>query len=152
MKRIGLLSISVVLLMSLGANTYAAAPNWNIDSVHSGFYFEVQHIYSTVRGFFEDYTGTIQFDPNDIENGRVAIEVRVKSVNTNHGKRDAHLLSDEFFDAKNYPVMTFEGNMGDNREFDESRTVARIDTFMETLGVRKQQRAPSIAEAKETGV
>jgi benzoyl-CoA reductase subunit B len=33
------------------------------------------------------------------------------------------------------PVMTFEGNMGDEREFDEKRVVARIDSFMETLGV-----------------
>ena len=32
------------------------------------------------------------------------------------------------------PVMTFEGNMGDEREFDEARTIARIDTFMESLG------------------
>lgn len=36
-----------------------------------------------------------------------------------------------------YPVMTFEGNMGDEREFDESRTTARIDSFMETLGLKK---------------
>ncbi|MFQ5498906.1 MAG: benzoyl-CoA reductase, bzd-type, subunit O [Candidatus Zixiibacteriota bacterium] len=31
------------------------------------------------------------------------------------------------------PVMTFEGNMGDEREFDETRVIARIDSFMETL-------------------
>jgi len=36
-----------------------------------------------------------------------------------------------------YPVMTFEGNMGDEREFDEARTVARIDAFMETLELNK---------------
>jgi benzoyl-CoA reductase subunit B len=34
-----------------------------------------------------------------------------------------------------YPVMSFEGNMGDDREFDEARTMARIDAFMETLGM-----------------
>jgi len=34
------------------------------------------------------------------------------------------------------PVMTFEGNMGDEREFDEGRVMARIDSFMETLGVK----------------
>jgi benzoyl-CoA reductase subunit B len=33
------------------------------------------------------------------------------------------------------PVMTFEGNMGDEREFDEGRTMGRIDAFMETLGL-----------------
>ncbi len=35
--------------------------------------------------------------------------------------------------AAGYPVMVFEGNMGDEREFDEARTMARIDAFMETL-------------------
>jgi benzoyl-CoA reductase subunit B len=33
------------------------------------------------------------------------------------------------------PVMTFEGNMGDEREFDEKRVTERIDSFMETLEV-----------------
>ncbi len=36
------------------------------------------------------------------------------------------------------PVMTFEGNMGDEREFDEKRVMVRIDSFMETLGVTMQ--------------
>lgn len=36
-----------------------------------------------------------------------------------------------------FPVMTFEGNMGDEREFDEARTIARIDTFMESLEFEK---------------
>jgi benzoyl-CoA reductase subunit B len=36
-----------------------------------------------------------------------------------------------------FPVMTFEGNMGDEREFDEARTTARMDAFMETLGIKK---------------
>jgi len=35
------------------------------------------------------------------------------------------------------PVMTYEGNMGDEREFDESKTYARIDAFMESLGLKK---------------
>jgi benzoyl-CoA reductase subunit B len=36
-----------------------------------------------------------------------------------------------------FPVMPFEGNMGDEREFDETRTLARIDAFMESLGLKK---------------
>ena len=35
------------------------------------------------------------------------------------------------------PVMPFEGNMGDEREFDEERTLTRIEAFMEALGVKK---------------
>jgi len=36
-----------------------------------------------------------------------------------------------------YPVLPFEGNMGDEREFDEGRTMSRVDSFMETLDLRK---------------
>ncbi|MCX6156181.1 MAG: benzoyl-CoA reductase, bzd-type, subunit O [Candidatus Kapabacteria bacterium] len=35
-----------------------------------------------------------------------------------------------------YPVMAFEGNMGDEREFDATKTMSRIDSFMETLGMK----------------
>jgi len=35
------------------------------------------------------------------------------------------------------PVLTYEGNMGDDRDFDEPRTMARIDAFMEGLGLKK---------------
>ena len=36
-----------------------------------------------------------------------------------------------------FPVMAFEGNMGDEREFDEARVKVRFDAFMETLGVTR---------------
>lgn len=35
------------------------------------------------------------------------------------------------------PVMPFEGNMGDEREFDQDRTLARIEAFMESLNIEK---------------
>jgi len=38
-----------------------------------------------------------------------------------------------------FPVMTFEGNMGDEREFDEAQTVNRIDAFMESLDFKKTE-------------
>jgi benzoyl-CoA reductase subunit B len=36
-----------------------------------------------------------------------------------------------------YPVLPFEGNMGDEREFDVARTMSRVDSFMETLDLKK---------------
>ncbi|MBS1261678.1 MAG: (R)-phenyllactyl-CoA dehydratase alpha subunit [Calditrichaeota bacterium] len=39
------------------------------------------------------------------------------------------------------PVMTFEGNMGDEREFDMGRTTTRIESFMETLGLQPLETA-----------
>jgi benzoyl-CoA reductase subunit B len=39
--------------------------------------------------------------------------------------------------AAGIPVMTFEGNMGDEREFDLGRTQNRVDSFMETLNLKR---------------
>jgi benzoyl-CoA reductase subunit B len=41
--------------------------------------------------------------------------------------------------AAGFPVFIFEGNMGDEREFDEVRTTARMDAFMESLGIKPLQ-------------
>ena len=38
-----------------------------------------------------------------------------------------------------FPVMVFEGNMGDEREFDEAQTMTRIDAFMESLDFEKEE-------------
>jgi len=35
------------------------------------------------------------------------------------------------------PVLTYEGNVADPREFDEARTLARIDAFMESQGLKR---------------
>jgi len=38
---------------------------------------------------------------------------------------------------RGHKVMSFEGNMGDEREFDEQATINRIDIFLESLGLKK---------------
>ncbi len=40
--------------------------------------------------------------------------------------------------AAGIPVMTYEGNMGDEREFDMVRAQNRVDSFMETLGLKRE--------------
>ena len=37
---------------------------------------------------------------------------------------------------KGIPVLTYEGNMGDEREFDLAETTEKINAFMESLGLK----------------
>jgi polyisoprenoid-binding protein YceI len=110
MKR--LLVIVPCLLVLAGVvpqpTVYAAAPAWEFDRAHAAFYFDVKHIFSTVRGLFEDYSGTFRFDPNQLEESGFDITVKVKSVNTFNTKRDNHLRSNDFFDAGKFPEMKFQ--------------------------------------------
>jgi len=108
MKKI-LYAIVTVISISLTAD-YASAEleKWDIDKAHSNIYFDVRHTYATVRGQFEDYAGSVQFDANNMEMGKIRLEVRTKSINTGIPNRDNHLRADEFFAVKKYPTMTFE--------------------------------------------
>jgi polyisoprenoid-binding protein YceI len=92
----------------MGTHAHASAPEWKVDPAHSGIYFRITHIYSSVNGFFTDFNGDIKFDPSNLDESRFAFNVKVKSIDTNNSKRDGHLLSEDFFGAKKSPEMSFE--------------------------------------------
>jgi polyisoprenoid-binding protein YceI len=114
MKRFYFLLLTLVLSLPLPAT----AAQWQLDPDHTNFYFEVQHIYSTIRGRFTEYNGDVFFDPAQPEKSRFNFEVKIDSINTMIGKRDTHLRSADFFDAAKYPLMTFRSarvtHAGDN--------------------------------------
>lgn len=81
---------------------------WTIDGLHSMAEFQVKHMMvSTVRGTFDDISGTLEFDETAPENSRVEAVVKTASVNTRVADRDNHLRSGDFFDVETYPEMRF---------------------------------------------
>jgi len=108
MNKIIKTSTLFLVFLLLAGTTQAAGHRWQIDPAHSGIYFGVKHIYSTTNGFFEDFEGTVHFDPKDLEKSNFDFTVKVKSINTHNRKRDGHLRSDDFFSVGKYPDMTFK--------------------------------------------
>lgn len=103
----------VIISMVLGVSgmAYSETPKWKIDPAHAGIYFSIDHIFSKVKGHFNDFDAEIYFDPNNLEQSRADFSVKVDSIDTNNTKRDGHLQSDDFFSAKNYPDMHFESSV-----------------------------------------
>lgn len=86
---------------------HSADHNWELDKGHSNVYFSVDHIFSKVRGHFNDFSTDIVFNPDALDKSSFAFTIKVDSIDTNISKRDKHLLSADFFDAGKYPTMTF---------------------------------------------
>jgi len=100
------------------ATTPSVAPasaTWQIDTAHSELSFRIRHLISRVRGNFTDWSGTITPDPANLAGGSVRVEIRTASINTNHERRDNHLRSDDFFDAAQFPAITFRSRRVETR-------------------------------------
>jgi polyisoprenoid-binding protein YceI len=83
--------------------------SWNIDAAHSEINFTVRHMMiSNVRGRFEKFSGTVEFNEQNPEQSSVDVEIEAASVNTRDPQRDTHLRSPDFFNAEAYPYLHFK--------------------------------------------
>ncbi|AXJ00225.1 Polyisoprenoid-binding protein YceI [Cyclonatronum proteinivorum] len=96
--------------------------SWNIDQAHSNILFTVSHFFNKVPGTFNDFSGTIVFNPSAPEMSEIDVQVNVASVNTNVERRDDHLRSGDFFGAEEFPMMHFRST--DVRHVDGQNFVA----------------------------
>lgn len=103
MKKIILLSA----LAMLPAKAILAA-DYTVDPGHTYVSFAVNHLgFSTMRGKFNQQTGSLQFDPAT-KTANVMIEIEANSIDTGHDKRDDHLRGPDFINTVEYPTITFK--------------------------------------------
>ena len=100
---------------------------WQIDSSHSHIYFTARHMMiSKVRGAFESFSGTVNFDEENPTNTTVNIDVDLSSINTRDEQRDGHLKSPDFFDVENYPTMKFVSTKVEQVDENNGRLIGNL--------------------------
>src|SRR5437588_5129873 len=83
--------------------------SWQLDLGHTYIGFTGRHLMvATVRGEFEKFSGTVEFDEQDITRSKADIQIEAASVNTRNAERDEHFRSADFFDVEHYPYITFK--------------------------------------------
>ena len=81
---------------------------WKIDPIHSDIKFKVKHLLiSTVTGEFKKFDATVESEKDDFSDAKINFEAEVDSIDTGNEMRDNHLRTNDFFDAANYPKITF---------------------------------------------
>jgi len=99
--------------MSTSTPAVTAAPGtvstWNLDPAHSLAEFKVKHMMiSNVKGSFTGLTGTLKLDETDYTHSTIEATIDVATVSTGDAQRDGHLKSADFFDAAQFPTITFK--------------------------------------------
>jgi polyisoprenoid-binding protein YceI len=99
--------LGVLLLWVVLTTAGVAAEQYTLDAAQSQLSFRVRQYVSVVTGKFTDFSGTVTFDPAQLERSRVEATISVKSIDTGIAARDHHLLAADFFDADKYPTISF---------------------------------------------
>ncbi len=94
------------ILMSCAAAH--AADTYTVDPVHSSVSFMISHAgISNIHGRFNDFSGKIAID-EDPAKSSFALTIPIESIDTNNVKRDEHLRAPDYFNAKQFPTMSFQ--------------------------------------------
>ncbi len=128
------LSLFVLISIAAISQLAGAADTYNLDTAHSMIIFRAKHMgVSYNYGRFNEFSGKITVYENDASKNTVEFEVKAASVDTGNEKRDQHLRSPDFLNAKQFPVLTFKST--DVKKVDEE--TLEIIGDLELHGVKK---------------
>ena len=100
---------------------------WQIDPAHTQIQFSVRHMMiANVRGRFERFEGIVDFDEDNPANTTIDFRIETGSIYTHNADRDAHLRSADFFDAENYPHMTFKSRRVELMDDNHARLIGDL--------------------------
>jgi polyisoprenoid-binding protein YceI len=86
-----------------------AADAFTVDPVHSSVAFKIEHAgISSIMGRFNEVAGDFVIDKQEPANTSFTMSIKAGSVDTNNAKRDEHLRSPDFFNAKQFPLLAFK--------------------------------------------
>ena len=84
--------------------TAVTAGTWNADPVHSSVGFEVSYM------GIGTFSGTVKDFDASLTDGRLTGAARIATVVTKDENLQGHLLSPDFFDAEQFPEVTFSSD------------------------------------------
>jgi polyisoprenoid-binding protein YceI len=134
---IGIFVLSLLIItFTQRTESQDAAKTYQIDAAHSSVLFRAKHLGVTYNyGRFNEFSGNITLDETDVSKSKVEFEVKTASVDTANGKRDQHLRSPDFFNAKQFPVLTFKSTKVSEKAGQEN--ILEVTGDFELHGVKK---------------
>ena len=97
----------IPLLLCAALAAPAAAETFEIDPAHSSVSFRIRHLVGKVRGHFDKFSGTIDYEEGKPAASKVNASIDPASIDTANSMRDKHLRSGDFFDVEKCPKMEF---------------------------------------------
>ena len=87
--------------------TVSSNPGWQINHETSLLGFTNTYADVEFAGHFKDFSGTINFDPDNLEESLFDITINTTTITTNSEDRDMTLPEQDWFDFSNYPTARY---------------------------------------------
>lgn len=121
-------------LGSIFLTSSAFAAKYELDKSHTSISFVVPHLtVSKVKGRFDKFDGSFDFDEKEMKLENVEITIRADSVNTNEKDRDKDLRSPNFLDVEKYPEIKFKSS----KTIWENKKPKQIEGHLTIHGITK---------------
>ncbi|MEM8946900.1 MAG: YceI family protein [Planctomycetota bacterium] len=106
-RRTAICCTSIVL--ALASTIGVRADQYAIEPSHTSIIFGISHLgYSYTYGRFNDVKGAFIWDNANPAAGNFQVGISVASIDSNDEKRDQHLRAADFFNANQFPLITFQ--------------------------------------------
>lgn len=89
---------------------FSATPAWKIIPEKSSITFSATQNGAPVAGQFNTFTGDVTFDPMQLKDSHVQINIDMASVTTSYGEVANTLKTPDWFDVKAFPQATFKAD------------------------------------------
>jgi polyisoprenoid-binding protein YceI len=99
--------LCLVVLCTFPPTNHAQVPVYEVTPVESTIKFGVDSSVP-IKGTFDKWSATMKFSSTDVRSGVLEIEIQADSVNTGSGLKNDKLKSKDFFDVKDFPIITFK--------------------------------------------
>lgn len=100
--------LSTALMFCSGTLPAQNAETYQIDPEHSAVIFSISHFsISFTYGRFNTFSGSYVVDWNNPAASQFAFTVDAGSIDSNSAKRDEHLKGPDFFNAAQFPAISF---------------------------------------------
>jgi polyisoprenoid-binding protein YceI len=83
-------------------------------------------VITSVEGEFTKFEGTVETKGEGFEDASINFTADIASISTDNEKRDAHLKSDDFFNAEKYPTLIFKSKSMKQIEGDKWKLVGDL--------------------------
>ena len=104
MKFFSLIKIILVIYF-VNSPSITAKERWSLDKELSTIEFELPVLFiKNVVGQFSEIEGLIEIDENNKKNNKAIFSVKIDSIDINYKKYKDLILTNIFFDSKNFPI------------------------------------------------